>query len=585
MTAFLHSMRFSKKLKLVLPPLFVSFFIAFAQNSFDATRFAAISSHQERYNYMLSLNYNNFDSTNTVNFLNQSLPIIVEKKDTKSYLYWLYLKFSARGKLKLSYNEVIQLLEDTKKKAKAEGYPENELVASHYLSFEQFYAKTINPEVHYTNILKNYGLMEEIGFEKFKPFRPEALFMHMGNYMRELDDNEKAFQFLKTAEKFIQPTKDGDYYYTNVLNNIQTYYSNKKDYNNVIIYAQKIYDFHNSLNPTQDFSNWRSRFWQGLSSLDIASALIEMGKVEEGEKYSIRAYELCKLNIDENLPSADRLKIVAEYDALQVLIDIKLKLRKYTEAEQFLQRAELLKKYLNTQHVHTYFKPLKLYRNYVKLYEAKNDLANAHRYAKLADMLQDSLNHRNDAHKLEAIKQRIEAEKYHAQINIIETEKSFQLWVRNGAIFILFLITLLALVNYRRIHHKRKIALLELTEAHQQLLDLTNNYKDKSEQTDKLRLEIERLSQTGEKSEFLEQLSQSTILTDEDWLRFKNLFEKVHPHFIAEQKATFPDLTNAELRLLVLEKLGLSTQEMANMLGVSRNTINQTKVRLRKKIG
>jgi hypothetical protein len=100
-----------------------------------------------------------------------------------------------------------------------------------------------------------------------------------------------------------------------------------------------------------------------------------------------------------------------------------------------------------------------------------------------------------------------------------------------------------------------------------------------------LRLELEKLSASGERSQYLEQLMQSTILTEDDWLRFQTVFEKVHPGFMEEQKALYPDLTPAELRYLVLEKLQLSTHEMANMLGVSDKTVRQTRVRLRRKTG
>jgi DNA-binding CsgD family transcriptional regulator len=59
--------------------------------------------------------------------------------------------------------------------------------------------------------------------------------------------------------------------------------------------------------------------------------------------------------------------------------------------------------------------------------------------------------------------------------------------------------------------------------------------------------------------------------------------KKVHPGYMQSVKEKYPDLTNAELRLLMLEKLDLSTQEMANMIGVNKNTIHQTRLRLRKK--
>jgi DNA-directed RNA polymerase specialized sigma subunit len=102
--------------------------------------------------------------------------------------------------------------------------------------------------------------------------------------------------------------------------------------------------------------------------------------------------------------------------------------------------------------------------------------------------------------------------------------------------------------------------------------------------SENLKAEIDRLSSIGENNTYLEQLVTSTILTNDDWVQFRIVFEKVHPNFINEQKLQFPDLTQAELRYLVLEKLQLSTKEMANMLGVSDGAIRQIKSRLKLKI-
>ena len=69
-----------------------------------------------------------------------------------------------------------------------------------------------------------------------------------------------------------------------------------------------------------------------------------------------------------------------------------------------------------------------------------------------------------------------------------------------------------------------------------------------------------------------------------DWENFSHLFDKVHTGFLVKLKEKFPHLTPAEVRLLSLTRLKLSTKEMASMLGVSADTIKKTRQRLRKKI-
>lgn len=112
---------------------------------------------------------------------------------------------------------------------------------------------------------------------------------------------------------------------------------------------------------------------------------------------------------------------------------------------------------------------------------------------------------------------------------------------------------------------------------------MVNYFQEKTELAKNLRTELQRFSTAGEQSQHLEQLLGSTLFSEGDWLRFRSVFEKVYPEFIAEQKALYPGLTPGELRYLVLEKLQLSTREMARMLGVSDNTVRQKRARLQRK--
>ena len=82
----------------------------------------------------------------------------------------------------------------------------------------------------------------------------------------------------------------------------------------------------------------------------------------------------------------------------------------------------------------------------------------------------------------------------------------------------------------------------------------------------------------------LEHLNKATIITDEDWNRFKQLFEQVHKEFLKRLKEKMPDLTQAEIRLVCLTKLNLGTKQMAGILGVSFETIRKSRYRLRKKL-
>ncbi|GEM_PF-5303927 len=84
----------------------------------------------------------------------------------------------------------------------------------------------------------------------------------------------------------------------------------------------------------------------------------------------------------------------------------------------------------------------------------------------------------------------------------------------------------------------------------------------------------------------VEQLINARLLTEAEWDDFKRLFERVHKDFFNKLRDKYPDLSKAEMRLAALLKLGIeSTDEIANMLGVSPSTVWKSRYRLKKKFG
>ncbi len=83
----------------------------------------------------------------------------------------------------------------------------------------------------------------------------------------------------------------------------------------------------------------------------------------------------------------------------------------------------------------------------------------------------------------------------------------------------------------------------------------------------------------------VDELRSTKILTDDDWLGFQKHFGKIFPNFITILKTNFPNITEAELRYLMLSKLQLSHKEMAQALGISPDAVRVTWNRVRKKLG
>jgi DNA-binding CsgD family transcriptional regulator len=79
-------------------------------------------------------------------------------------------------------------------------------------------------------------------------------------------------------------------------------------------------------------------------------------------------------------------------------------------------------------------------------------------------------------------------------------------------------------------------------------------------------------------------LNTSTIITEEGWLNFKLLFDASFPGYLKRVLNQYPELTKSEQRLMCLLRLQMSNKEMAAMLGVGQNAVQQLQRRTRRKI-
>lgn len=512
--------------------------------------------------------------------LGRMLSIAETKKDHHSVLAVKYYLGQIAGNEGFSMpggRSVRQLHREIETEAKKRGLVVEEVVAHHYLSNDLSPANKLSHEERYVEIQKSFEQMQAIGFEKFRDYGVDAILFNLNHFMWELGDFDQAFQYLSIEERFIQPTVEGGHHYTQALSYLQTYWKRKKDFKKSIQYAEKILHFHQKFKPNNPDSQWWNRFWKGFATIEIADLLTEQGNFSQSEHFANLGYTLSKVQKATDAVAPYQ----AEYDALQVLISVKLKLGKLAEVETLLNRATFIKEKLELLGQLEYFKPLRLYQHYSNYYETRGQAVEALRYTHLAQALTDSLDRKNDPRKLAQIQLRFEVEKHAQRLRLLEKEKQLQQKLGLSA-FVILLILIGWRYQYFRAHRHQKE--IELSAAKTSLKALTQGFREKSELVENLRLENEKLAQLGKHSDYLEQLTTATILTEADWTKFRSLFEKVHPGFIAVQKEQFPDLTHAETRLLVLEKLGLNTADMANMLGVNKNTIHQTRLRLRRKM-
>jgi len=219
-------------------------------------------------------------------------------------------------------------------------------------------------------------------------------------------------------------------------------------------------------------------------------------------------------------------------------------------------------------------------------------------YRKMYELDRDSLVARNNVAAVERVKLQYEADKRITELSRAKARERVQsVEIKAGiAVLVLLVAISMLLYNRQRLESKKDKELLmaekkvvdeELRFADIALRGFTENLQQKNLLIEKFKTEIDQLNTrtTGnDNAGQLEKLLHAHIMTDQNWNDFKKLFAKVYPGFFVNVNKQYPHLSATDTRLLALIKLGLNNAEMANMLGITVESIKKAKQRLRKKI-
>jgi tetratricopeptide (TPR) repeat protein/DNA-binding CsgD family transcriptional regulator len=164
-------------------------------------------------------------------------------------------------------------------------------------------------------------------------------------------------------------------------------------------------------------------------------------------------------------------------------------------------------------------------------------------------------------------------------------QEKFKKYALLTGLCFLSILVLLAAFYYRL---KMQARQREIEIKNIQLANFTRTMIEKSALVEDLRVQLDLLkseiSPGTSRTEKLSQILNASILTDDDWENFKSLFEQVYPGFFAGLKLKYPELTSGEIRLCALLKLNLTSKEISDMLGISAESANTARYRLRKKL-
>ena len=364
------------------------------------------------------------------------------------------------------------------------------------------------------------------------------------------------------------------------------------------------------------------RYEQINDKMRWANAFINIGLEYEFLGSLQKAAEHYQMAYDKALLSGHQVIAV---DALNKLGQVFIKMEQYPEAFEALKQAYPIAQQLNDPSLLN-----ELNQKFANYYQTIGDYPNALHYFQLWSNLKDSIINQNNLNRISELEILHHTAQQKQEIRILEQKNTRQ---RLIIIFTLITAVLLSLSGillwsrYQiRIRLLEKDQLLQIQENKRKALEIENEKHrfeklkveqqlkeeenkrlhnelllknselstvtmliyQKNEQLVGLKKTIDKLKNTPANTpqimqELHKQIRQS-IKLDEDWIQFKQHFEKVHPGFFEQLNQRFPNLTQYDHRHCAYIRMNLTTKEISRLLNITPASVQRSRVRLKKKL-
>jgi hypothetical protein len=217
-------------------------------------------------------------------------------------------------------------------------------------------------------------------------------------------------------------------------------------------------------------------------------------------------------------------------------------------------------------------------------------------YLKEYQVIHDRLEKASAESRTEFLQMRLDYNNAVQKILYLNKDKKRISLIRNFTIAIILLATALGYIYLNRERLKAKMkqkqaqeekqkAEAEATNARLQLSSFTENLREKTRLVEDLQAQLLNKELNEEQINNIQQLSRHSILTDQDWDHFRELFNKVYPDFFIGLRRDVSDITTAELRMAALIKLQIPVKDAATLLGISPNSVHKNRQRLKSRLG
>lgn len=397
---------------------------------------------------------------------------------------------------------------------------------------------------------------------------------NIGTTFQELEDYNKAHFYYQKALTIYKKLED-DYGIARVLHNLGEFYRITKKYDKALLHLEQALEIRKQLD----------------TNYGIASTMIEMGEVY---RY-LKNYEQAELFLIQGKELAQQ---IGRLDKVQTALGFLAKLYynqgQYEKAYQSqLLFSQLSDSLLNAESIR------------------RTTLMNAnYQFQQKSDSLQQVQNQEKEV------------------FNSRQTQ--YHWWITLLAMSVLIsLLTISILINRQKSKRKQSIQSIELQKIKQQLLQeklqrkeiqeevlqqqlkedqqtqsqlqLNLENKDfeltrqalyllqKQQLLDKIGEEIKEIAKSGAKPiqdrlKGLVRMIRKESNTVEKWQNFTQTFEMAHPGFFHRLQQRFPELTDYDLKLSALLRLGFDSRELALILNITTDSVRKARTRLRKKL-
>ena len=378
------------------------------------------------------------------------------------------------------------------------------------------------------------------------------------------------------------------------LSNIGLVSIEKENYSDALIYLRQSYDLLDSLQSTCRKTR---------TVLNIGLCHLSLNKLDSAAKYIDQAKELA-------------IACSNPYDQAIAYLNSGSLHKK----QGFIKKAEadFLKSYrIATEH-DLKLNAKKSSKALYEFYKTNDKPIKALKYLEISTELKDSLSNEDLTEQLTTMELNYQFEQ---ERDSLEHQKKTELLVLNTevreqrlyknimiiAVIILLLVVYLIFRNYKTkklvnlyLQKRNKIQQekLEIEEKARKQLELDNNQKARALTASSIQMlnlneKMDEIVKNIDGNDNIEVYERKKVIKeikklrsgDSQWDNIKIHFENVHPYFFERLDKYYPQLSTNDQKILAFLKMKLSNQEIALILNVTKKTVEQSKRRLKKKLG